>query len=97
MAARMRCLSAIMACTAAQAFAVSLLDRRPTSGAEGEVACVHAVMRDDGFQVTCHCITVFSDVSFNLRPEEKRRVPVQVKKRRKLEAKENEGETWDQG
>ena len=41
--------SAILACSAARSFAVSLLDRNPTPGTGDAVPSVHEVLRDDRF------------------------------------------------
>ena len=41
--------SAILACTAARAFAMSLLDRRPVSGSDAVVPSVNVVMRESRF------------------------------------------------
>ena len=39
----------LLACNAAKAFALSLLDRRPPLGAGGDAASVHEVVRDSRF------------------------------------------------
>ena len=49
-AAWVRRWSAILACTAARALSVSLLDCRPAGGSEGAIPSVHEVMRDSRFQ-----------------------------------------------
>ena len=48
-AAWLRRWSAILACSAARSFAVSLLDRNPTPGTGDAVPSVHEVLRDDRF------------------------------------------------
>ena len=45
----MRRWSAILACTATRAFALSLLDRRPVSGSDAIVPSVSEVMRESRF------------------------------------------------
>ena len=48
-AACVRRWSAILACTAARALSVSLLDCRPAGGSEGAIPSVHEFMRDSRF------------------------------------------------
>ena len=48
-AAWLRRWSAMLACSAARAFAVSLLDRRPVPGVGGDPPSVHEVLREDRF------------------------------------------------
>ena len=48
-AARLRRWSNVLACSAARAFALSLLDKHPSPGTGAEVPQVHEVLRDNRF------------------------------------------------
>ena len=48
-AAYIRRWSAVLACSAARAFSLSLLDRRPVHGTGADIPSVHEVLRDARF------------------------------------------------